>query len=388
MPIFPSRNSTTTWLCAALLCACGGSEAPPAPPPPAVEYQRIEPQQVALRFEFVARTRAREDAAIMAQVSGTVLERGFEEGQPVEEGDLLFRIDPRPYQAALDSARADLARANTSLDVAERNLARGIELEPDGFISDSELDELRGTRDAAISTREAAEAALEHARINLDYTELRAPFAGRAGRAEVSTGDLVSPGSSPLVTLVQSDPMLVDFDISERILADAMLENQRRAAEGLEPLRYAPRLQMITGDPYPHAGQIDYANNRVNASTGTVTVTAVFPNPEGMLLPGQFTRVIVERSDVRDLLVIPQASVLEDMQGRYVYIIDDQDRVQRRNVTLGQRQGVDWVVESGLEDGSRVIVHGIQKVRPGMPVVATPVGAVPHSEPDADSQAQ
>ena len=324
----------------------------------------------------------------MAQISGTIVERGFEEGQPVEEGDLLFRIDQRPYRAALEAAQADLSRTRTALDVAERNLARGIELEPDGFISASEMDELRGTRDAAISSQEAAEAALEQARINLEFTEVRAPFAGRTGRVDVSTGDLVSPGSDALVTIVQSDPMLVDFEVSERVLAGAMMENQQRASEGLEPLAYTPRLQLVTGDEYPHPGQINYANNRINASTGTVTVTAVFPNPDGILVPGQFTRVLLERSDVRDLLVIPQAAVLEDMQGRYVYIIDNDDQVQRRNVQLGQRQGVDWVVESGLENGSRVIVNGIQKVRPGMTVTGTPVAATPYEEPAADDQAE
>jgi membrane fusion protein (multidrug efflux system) len=385
---YPIRRSLAFCFAAVLLGACDQAEQAPAPPPPAVEYLVVEPRAVALRFEFVARTRAREDAAIMAQISGTIVERGFEEGQPVDEGDLLFRIDQRPYRAALEAAQADLARARTALDVAERNLERGIELEPDGFISTSEMDELRGTRDAAISSKEVAEAALEQARINLEFTEVRAPFAGRTGRVDVSTGDLVSPGSNALVTIVQSDPMLVDFEVSERILAGAMMENQQRAKEGLEPLAYTPRLQLVTGDEFPHAGQINYANNRINASTGTVTVTAEFPNPDGILVPGQFTRVLLVRSDVRDLLVIPQAAVLEDMQGRYVYIIDNDDQVQRRNVELGQRQGVDWVVESGLENGNRVIVNGIQKVRSGITVTGTPIAATPYEEPAADDLAE
>ncbi|MGI9220931.1 MAG: efflux RND transporter periplasmic adaptor subunit [Woeseiaceae bacterium] len=382
------RSFVLACLLATVLTACGGSEPPPTPPPPAVEYLAVEPQEVALRFEFVARTRAREDATIMAQISGTIVERGFEEGQSVEEGDLLFQIDPRPYQAALDVAQAELSQASTALDVAERNLARGVDLEPDGFISAAEMDELRGTRDAAFSSKQSAEAALEQARINLEYTDVRAPFSGRTGRVEVSTGDLVSPGSSTLVTIVQSDPMLVDFEVSERVLAGAMTENQKRAAEDLEPLGYTPHLQLVTGDSYPHVGKINYANNRINASTGTVTVTAEFPNPDGSLLPGQFTRVFIERSDVRGLLVIPQASVLEDMQGRYVYVIDDENLVQRRNVALGQRQDIDWVVESGLEEGNRVIVNGIQKVRPGMAVSASSVATTPYEETNTGNQAE
>ena len=211
---------------------------------------------------------------------------------------------------------------------------------------------------------------------------------GAQGASNVSTGDLVSPGSSPLVTIVQSDPMLVDFEVGERVLASAMTENQKRAAEGLQPLGYTPRLQLATGDSYSQVGKINYANNRINASTGTVTVTAEFPNPDGTLIPGQFSRVYIERSDVRGLLVIPQASVLEDMQGRYVYIVDSENQVQRRNVTLGQRQDIDWVVESGLEDGDRVIVNGIQKVRPGMTVSASAVIATPLEESSTSNQAE
>ena len=380
------RRAVPVILSFSIVAACGGGQEPPAPPPPAVEFRIVEPRAVAFRFEFVARTRAREDAAIRAQISGTILERSFEEGQVVEEGDLLFRIDPRPYQAALNSAQAEVSRTRTALDVAERNLARGVELEPDGFISASEMDQLRGNRDAAVASREAADAALEKAQIDLGFTDVRAPFGGRAGRSELSIGDLVSPNSEPLVTLVQSDPILVDFDVSERILANSLIENQERAAQGLDPVEYTPRMNMVNGDPYPHPGRIDYANNRVNRTTGTVTVTANFPNPEGLLIPGQFTRVFVQRGDLEDRLLVPQSSVLEDMQGRYVYIVDNDNLVQRRNVTLGQREGVDWVVETGLEAGNRVVVNGIQKVRPNMPVTATAAQAEPHNEPNAPGQ--
>ncbi len=369
----------------AILAACGGGEEPPAPPPPAVEVQEIGLQSVASEFEFVARTRAEEDTDIRARITGNIIERNFAEGQLVEEGALLYKIDPRPYRAALNSARAELSQVDAALAVASRNLVRGEELEPDGFISDAEIDKLRGDQERAAAAREAAEAAIDSAQINLEFTEIRAPFSGTVGRSQASIGDLVSPSTGALVTLVQRDPMLVDFDVTERTLSLRIKENQERQAQGLPPDVYTPRLRLVTGDDYAYDGVIDYASNRVDASTGTITVTTSFPNPDNTLIPGQFVRIVVQRGQPEMQLLVPQPSVLEDMQGRYVYIVDDDNMVARRNVDLGQREGVDWVVLTGLNEGDRVIVHGIQKVRPGMPVTASPVGAQPHREsPDAE----
>jgi membrane fusion protein (multidrug efflux system) len=266
------------------------------------------------------------------------------------------------------------------LQVAERNLTRGRELAPDGYISATEMDQLEGEYNRAVAAREAAVAGVEKAALDLDFTEVRAPFSGTAGRSELSIGDLADPSAGPLVTLVQLDPMLVDFDVNEQALAQNMRTNQERLSQGLEPLVFTPRLRLVTGDEYAHSGEIDYANNRINPSTGTVTVTARFPNPDSQLIPGQFVRVIVQRGEEEMVLVIPQQSVLEDMQGRYVYVVDGDDTVVRRNVTLGQRQGVNWIVQDGLSEGDRVIVNGIQKVRPGIQVTTSEVSAMPHQE--------
>lgn len=360
-----------------LLTGCGGDAEPPAPPPPAVEYYETRLADVVMSAEFVARLRAREDAAIQARISGTIVERNFDEGQEVGKDGLLFRIDPRPFEAALAAARAQLSNANTALEVAQRNLARGEELVPQGYISEAEMDKLRGERDRARGAVEAARAEVENAEINLGFTRITAPFTGVAGRSQVSIGDLVSPQSGPLVTLVQRDPMLADFDVDEAALANAMKANQEAAARGETPAPYTPSLTLVNGDVYPLPGTIDYASNRVNPSTGTVTITASFSNPDGVLLPGQFVRVRLQRATAERRLRIPQQSVLEDMQGRYVFVVGEDGAVDRRNVTLGQRDGIYWVVESGLEEGDRVIVNGIQKVRSGMPVTATPVESLP-----------
>lgn len=362
-----------------LLAACSEPAEPPAPPPPAVEYYETDMADVITSAEFVARLRAREDTAIQAQVSGTIIERNFNEGEKIEKGALLYRIDPRPFEAALSSAQAQMSNARASLEVASRNFARGQELAPDGYISQAELDKLQGDRDGAIAAVENAKAAVENAEINLEFTRIKAPFSGVTGRSEVSIGDLVSPQSGTLVTLVQGDPMLADFEVSERVLVNAVKANQAAVASGEKPVEYTPTLLLVTGDEYPEKGEIDYASNRVNASTGTVTITARFPNPRGGLVPGQFVRLLLQRGEPEQRLLIPQQSVLEDMQGRYVFVIDGENKVARKNLTLGQRHGVMWVVETGLEKGDRVIVNGIQKVRSGMTVSATPVESMPHA---------
>jgi membrane fusion protein, multidrug efflux system len=366
--------------CAVLLlalAACSDTEGPATPPPPAVETYEARMADVVTSAEFVARMRAQEDAEIQARISGTIIERTFKEGQEVAAGGLLYRIDPRPFEAALAAARAQLSNASASLKVAQRNLARGEELVPDGYISQAELDKLRGERDRAAAAVQATRAEVENAEINLGFTEITAPFTGIAGRSEVSIGDLVSPQTGALVTLVQGDPMLADFDVDEEALANAMKQNQAAVERGETPVRYTPTLTLVNGDPYPLPGTIDYASNRINPSTGTITITANFPNPEGVLLPGQFVRIHLQRGAAERRLRIPQQSVLEDMQGRYVFVVGDDDTVARRNVVLGQRDGIYWVVESGLEEGDRVIVNGIQKVRSGMPVTASPVAALP-----------
>jgi len=365
-------------LAAFTLAGCGDSAEPPAPPPPAVEFYEAGLADVITSAEFVARLRAREDTAIQAQVSGTIVERNFNEGEKVEKGALLYRIDPRPFEAALSSAQAQMSNARTSLEVAQRNLARGEELAPDGYISQAELDKLQGDRDQAIAAVENAKAAVENAQINLEFTRIKAPFAGVTGTSQVSIGDLVSPQTGVLVTLVQSDPMLADFEVSERAIANAMKANREALAQGEEPVHYTPTLLLVTGDEYPEKGEIDYASNRVNASTGTVTITARFPNPRGGLVPGQFVRLRLQRGEPEQRLLVPQQSVLEDMQGRYVFVVDGENKVARKNLTLGQRHGVMWVVESGLDAGDRVILNGIQKVRSGMAVTATPADALPH----------
>ena len=369
-------NRPTWFIAVALatsLAACRESEAPPEMPPPAVEYREVTLEPVSTVFEFVARTRAREDAQIRAQISGTIIERSFEEGQMVEKDHVLFRIDPRPYEASLASAQALLQRAQSNLKVSQQNLARGEDLIEEKFISDAEMDQLRGERDQAVAALEEARASVLTAQINLDFTEVRAPFRGTAGRSNISTGDLVNPNSGTLVSLVQLDPMLVDFDVSEQALIQNLANNQQRAEQGLPPIVFTPQLKLGNGQMYPLHGVIDYADNRINPTTGTVTVTARFENPDGLLYPGQFTRVLVRRGEAVPTMLIPQPSVLEDMQGRYVFVVRDDDTVARRNVTLGQREGVAWVVLDGLEEGDRVIVNGIQKVRSGMTVTATPV---------------
>lgn len=238
-----------------------------------------------------------------------------------------------------------------------------------GAVAEAELDAGAAHEREARAKLEAARARLEAARIDLDYTRITAPIGGRIGRAAATEGNLVGPDSGVLATIVRLDPIYVTFSASER---DVMTARQERLARGEAPGVFTARLELANGTRYDHAGLIDFIDNRVDPATGTLTLRATFPNPDRLLLPGQFVTIEVERADARPALLVPQMAVQQDQQGHSVLVVGPDDRVEARRVALGERHGDDWVVESGLAAGERVIVEGLQKVRPGVEVVATP----------------
>ncbi len=360
-------------LLASILTACGGQDEVEAPPPPGVVVMTAEEREVRPTGAIVGRTRAPEDVAIQARVSGNLISKNFIEGDNVNQGDLLFEIDARPYQAAVSQARAELAAANAEAENAKRNEARGGQLVGTGAISKVEYDRLAAAKDTTAASVAAAQSALERTELDLEFTSITAPIDGRIGASTVAIGDLINAMAGTLVTLAQLDPMWVYIQMRESVL----LERMRLKNAGEELADFTLRLQLSNQEIYEHDGVVDFVDNRVDPLTGTINVRVVFPNPDELLLPGQYVTVLGESTKGVMMVLVPQSAVSQDQLGRFVLVVNEENMVEQRRVELGEKQGVDWAVQSGLESGARVIVEGLQKVRPGMVVDAHEREAVP-----------
>lgn len=363
-------------LLALILTACGGKEEVEAPPPPGVVVISVEEREVLPTGAVVGRTRAPEDVAIQARVSGNLISKDFVEGDDVKQGDLLFAIDPRPYQAAVSQARAELAAAKAEAEMAKRNEARGGQLVGSGAISQVEYDRLAALKDTSAAAVQAAESALERAELDLEYTKITAPIDGRIGASSVAIGDLINAMAGTLVTLAKLDPMWVYIQLRESVL----LERMRLKNAGEELAGFRLRLQLSNQEIHAYDGTVDFVDNRVDPLTGTINVRVVFPNPDQLLLPGQYVTVLGESTKGQMMVLVPQSAVSEDQLGRFVLVVNEDNVVEQRRVELGEKQGVDWAVKSGLESGARVIIEGLQKTRPGMVVDPHEQEAVPFEQ--------
>jgi membrane fusion protein (multidrug efflux system) len=358
---------------AIVLALCLGACSQEPPPPLVVEVvvdtAVLDPYQP--KSAFVGRLQAIEDVSIQAQVTGYLLARRFREGDMVEAGDILYEIDPAAFEAELARAKADLAKARATQANAERNFKRGQELVPDGNISKSEMDQLEADRLEADAEVAAAEAKLKTAEVNLGYTKIRAPISGRIGRSKLSTGDLVGPNSGVLTTLVSVDPIHALFQLSEATLVQIIVQRMGQpGAQNLNDIDLSDlvvRLELRNGVFYPEIGRVDYFSNRISVDTGTLEARAVIPNPYGLLVPGQYVRVVIVQEELSEALFVPQAAVQADQEGSFVLVVEG-GVVQRRNVVLDERVEERIVVLQGLEEGEQVIVRGLQQVRPGQPV--------------------
>jgi RND family efflux transporter MFP subunit len=358
-------------LLAAHALACGRGEQAGGPPPPEVVVATARTGTVPDRREYVGNVRAVNAVDVRARVRGYLKEQLFEEGHFVEQGQVLFRIDPSTWQVELNEARGQLARAKAASEKARRDFARAEELTRDGVASISTLDARRAERDQTQAEIASAEARVGAAELNLSYCTVRAPISGQIGRALVDVGNLVgeSGQDTVLANIVQTDPIHVDFAPTERDRLDVL----RGAAEGRLPAnREGLPVEILRGDgtPYPHPGTIDYIDPTIEPTRGTVAVRAVVPNPDASLKPGEFVRAVVVFPDVTDAVLVPQRAVIDQQGGTYVLVVKGDDTVESRSVTIGAAHDGLQQVTTGLAAGERVIVDGVQKARPGQKVVA------------------
>ncbi|WP_329354925.1 multidrug efflux RND transporter periplasmic adaptor subunit VmeY [Vibrio natriegens] len=321
---------------------------------------------------YIGRIEAVEDTNITAQVSGYLKARHFDEGQMVAKGQLLYTIEPSSFEAQVASAKAALAQAKAALKKAELDHQRGKNLLPRGSISQSEFDALTAALLGARAELEAANAQLKLAEVNLSYTQIRAPFSGRISDTKVSTGDLVSPSSGVLTTLVSLDPVHTSFSVSERERL-AMGMDKVKGDGSAESSNVEVQLELENGEFFEHLGQLDFLGNRINTQTGTIAMRAIVTNPDHKLLPGQHIKVNLRDKNTKDVIVVPRRAVQTDLEGDFVMITTEGNVAERRNVVLGPQVEQGIIIRDGLDQNDSVITQGLQRVRNGVEVsVQTP----------------
>lgn len=350
----------------------------PAAPPPEVGIVVAKPAEVPLPLEYAGRVAGFRDVEVRPRVGGLLLERGFAEGTKVEADQLLFRIDPAPYEVALSRAEAQLKEAQAALRQAEDEFARSDELLRRGVSTVKQRDDAASKRDQAQAAVQVAEAEIASAKLNLSYTTVNAPVSGVTALLSPPVGTLVQAQQTLLTTITQLDPAYVSFSFTDEEGQEFRALNERRATPiGKEDLTVA--LQYGTGRSYGLPGTIDVAAQRVDLQTGTIQARAVFPNPDGDLLPGQFVRVQVRGVTLPDAIVIPKRAVSQGPQGPSVYVVAADDTAEVRPIRLGHELAAGWVVREGLKGGERVVVDGVIRVRPGAPVKAVEIGSGPQA---------
>jgi membrane fusion protein (multidrug efflux system) len=310
---------------------------------------------------------AAERVDLRARVQGFLKERHFTEGQAVKAGQVLFKIEPDQYRAVVEQREADLNKAEADELNARLQFKRGEELLRSNAIAQAKVDELRANATVAKASIAQAQAAVTAARLDLGYTDITAPIDGSIGLAKLSIGNLVGPDSGTLATLVQRDPIYVHFPVTQRQL----LQHRKQVAEkGGDPKNVQVRARLADGSLYAETGRINFIDVTTDKGTDSVTLRAQFPNPNGLLVNGQYTGVQVESGSPELAILIPQSALQLDQQGTFVLVVDGENKAQVRRVTTGQAKGAEVIVKQGLKEGELVIAEGVQKVRPGQEVKA------------------
>lgn len=360
-------------LAGSLLGGCGDKKGGP-PPIPEVAVVTIQSKPVATTTELTGRTSANLVAEVRPQVGGIIQKRLFTEGADVRAGQVLFQIDPALYQATLENAKAALARSEAQLTTIQLKANRFRELLVEKAVSQQDYDDVSAALKQTQADVQYAKATLETARINLKYTTIAAPISGRIGRSSVTEGALVTAQQpAVLATIQQLDPMYVDVTQSttEILRLRQQLQEGQMNQNGRNQQKV--RLVLVDGKEYPLKGELKFRDVTVDPTTGSVILRILFPNPNGVLLPGMFVRTIVQEGIRNKAILIPQQAVSRDPKGNpQTLIVDAKGIVQQRSLTLDRAIGDAWLVSSGLETGERVIIEGTLKVKPGVPVKAVP----------------
>lgn len=365
-----------------LFIATGCSKAPQEVAPPAVEVMTVIQKDVPVYNEWIGTLDGSVNATIRAQVQGYLTRQNYKEGDLVRTGQVLFEIDPRTFQAALDQAKGELAAQQARWTTAKANLARIKPLAEQNAVSKKDLDDSIGTEQSARAAVLSAQAKVDKAQLDLGFTRITSPVDGIAGLAKAQIGNLVGPGATEELTTVSTvNPIKVYIQISEQEYLQAGRAGEKRA----ETLK--GELILADGSVYPYKGTFAFADRQVDIKTGTIKVAAVFPNPGNFLRPGQYGKVRVATAVRKDALLVPQRAVAE-IQGKYmVAVVGTDNKADMRPVKTAERVDNLWVVLEGLKPGERVVVEGIQKVRPGMPVTPKPFAEAP-AKPGAKPEAK
>jgi membrane fusion protein (multidrug efflux system) len=362
------------------LAGCGRDQPAPAATPQAVPAVviTVEASDVPNVAEFVGETESSQEVEIRARVEGFLETIAYREGALVKKGDVLFQMDRKPFEASLAAARAELQAQRARLGTAEANLKRVGPLAAEDALSQKDLDDAQGSRDAAVAAVEGARSRVQQAEINLGYTTIRSPVTGVTSFARRQPGSFIAPGADSLLTYVAAlDPMRVNFSISE----NEQLRYTRLVTEGrLKPppgRKYAVKVVLADGTVVPAPGEVTFGDASFSKETGTFLVRAELPNKDGTLRPGQFVRVRLTGASWANAIQLPQRAVMQGPQGNFVWVVDDESKAQFRPIVVGPLTDDQWLIAEGLQAGDRVVVDGGLKLAPGVPVRPVEPGQLP-----------